>query len=529
MQLILAHQEEEKDSTFTWSETIILSIPLLLFLFFLIHGMLLTKPLKRKNLPPSPRTLPIIGNLHQLGNYPHRSLRSLSRQYGDLMLLHLGSKPTLIVSSARTAHEIMKTHDAIFSNRPQETTANKLLYDGKDIASAPYGEYWRQMRSIVVVKLLSNNRVRSFRHVREEETALMIEKIKRMGQEPMNLSEMLVTLMNDVVCRVALGRKYSGKGAAAANFKDVLKEFGELLGSFFVGDFIPWLAWIHRLNGLDGRVDKLVKQFDELLEEIVEDHVEWQKKQKLENNDVDLDEEEELVKDFVNVLLDVQRDEKAGFPVGRDTIKALIMDVFAAGTHTTYSVLEWAMTELLRHPLVMKQLQAEVRGIVGTKEEISKSDLEEMKYLKAVMKETLRLHPPVPLLVPRESTKDIQLNGYDIAAGTRVFINAWAIHTDPAHWEEPEEFRPERFLDSSVDFKGQDFQLIPFGAGRRGCPGISFSVASIELVLANLMHRFDWALTAGTQGATLDMSETTGLTAHRKNPLITVATLYYSS
>ncbi|GAB2269752.1 hypothetical protein Dimus_004674 [Dionaea muscipula] len=214
--------------------------------------------------------------------------------------------------------------------------------------------------------------------------------------------------------------------------------------------------------------------------------------------------------------------EKAGFPVGRDTIKALIMDVFAAGIDTTYTVLEWAMTELLRHPLVMKQLQAEVRGIVGTREEISESDLEEMKYLKAVMKETLRLHPPIPLLVPRE------LNGYDISAGTRVFINAWAIHTDPVHWEEPEKFRPERFLDSSVDFKGQDFPLIPFGAGRRGCPGISFAVANNEFVLANLMHRFDWALTAATEGATLDMSETAGLTAHRKNPLITVATPYRS-
>ncbi|GAB2269751.1 hypothetical protein Dimus_004673 [Dionaea muscipula] len=522
--IILAHQEEEKDSTSLWSKAIILLIPLLLFLFFL----LLTKPLKRKNLPPSPRTLPIIGNLHQLGKYPHRSLRSLSRQYGDLMLLHLGSKPTLVVSSARAAQEIMKTHDAIFSNRPQKTTASKLLYDGKDISVAPFGEYWRQMRSILVVKLLSNNRVRSFRHVREEETALMIEKIKRMGQEPMDLSEMFVTLMSDVVCRVALGRKYSGGGiAAAANFKDILKELMELLGSFYVGDFIPWLAWIHRLNGLDGRVDKMVKQFDEFVEGIIEEHVEWQKKQKLENSD-DPDKDEESVKDFVDVLLEVQRDEKAGFPVGRDTIKALILDVFTAGTDTTYTVLEWAMTELLRHPQVMKRLQAEVRGIVETRDEISEGHLEEMRYLKAVMKETLRLHPPLPLLVPRESTKDIQLNGYDIAAGTRVIINAWAIHTDPVHWEEPEKFRPERFLDSSVDFKGQDFPLIPFGAGRRGCPGISFAVANNEFVLANLMHRFDWALTAATEGATLDMSETAGLTAHRKNPLITIATPYRS-
>ncbi|CDP21568.1 unnamed protein product [Coffea canephora] len=179
------------------------------------------------------------------------------------------------------------------------------------------------------------------------------------------------------------------------------------------------------------------------------------------------------------------------------------------------------MTEILRHPIVLKKLQTEIRGVVGRKEEISEADLEKMHYLKAVTKETLRLHPPIPLLVPREAREDVKIMGYDIAAGTMVIINAWAIGRDPAYWDEPENFKPERFLDSSVDFKGHDFQLIPFGAGRRGCPGIAFAVASNELVLANLVSKFDWQF-PGAQGKELDIKECPGVAVRRKIPLLVI-------
>jgi cytochrome P450 len=197
--------------------------------------------------------------------------------------------------------------------------------------------------------------------------------------------------------------------------------------------------------------------------------------------------------------------------------------VFAAGTDTTYRVLEWAMSELLRNPRVMKKLQNEAREIAQGKTSIAEADLQEMHYLKALIKETLRLYPPFPLLVPRESTQDVNIKGFDIAAGTLVFTNVWAIGRDPAMWDEPEEFRPERFLNSSVDFKGHDFQLIPFGAGRRGCPGIQFAMTTNELVLANLVHKFDWALPGGARAEDLDMNESTGITSRRKVPLLAVA------
>ena len=200
--------------------------------------------------------------------------------------------------------------------------------------------------------------------------------------------------------------------------------------------------------------------------------------------------------------------------------------MFAAGTDTTHTIMEWAMTELLRHPKVMEKLQTEVRQIARGKPEVSENDIEKMKYLKAVIKETLRLHCPVPLLVPRESTQDVKVMGYDISAGTQVIVNGWAIGRDPSLWKNPEEFQPERFLDSDIDFRGFNFELIPFGAGRRGCPGISFGIAVNELVLAKLMHKFNFAFPEGAEEKDVDVPEATGITAHRKFPLLVAATPY---
>ncbi|XP_021749882.1 cytochrome P450 71A25-like [Chenopodium quinoa] len=492
--------------------------PLILFLFFL--KWLHSKSSPGKSLPPSPPRLPILGNLHQLGAYPYRSLQSLSERYGELMLINLGKAPVLIISSAKAAREIMKIQDSTFCTRPPLKTINKLLYNGKDVAAAQYGEYWRQMKSICVLQLLSNTRVRSFQSVREEEVTLLMEKIENSSSSVVNLSEMFMTLTNDVICRVAFGRKYSGNEGHGINFKRLLKEFLELLGRFRVGDFIPCLAWTNWLDGSDAKVDKVFKEFDNFLEQVVKEHQDGQddsRKGEESKND-------EIAKNFVDVLLEVQKEKTAGFAIDRDSIKALILDIFSGGTDTTYTVLEWAMTELLRHPLKMSKLQREVREITGEKLYVNEDDLEQMKYLKAVIKETLRLHPPIPLLVPRQSIQDTKINGYDIPAGTIVITNAWAIHRDPASWDEPEKFNPERFINSPTDFKGQDFELIPFGSGRRICPGITFAIANNELVLANLMHKFDWMLPGGADGETLDMTECIGLTAHREIPLLATAT-----
>ncbi|KAJ0804434.1 putative cytochrome P450 [Helianthus annuus] len=458
----------------------------------------------KKKTPPSPRKFPIIGNLHQLGLSPHNSLQALSRKHGPLMLMHFGSVPVLVASSAEAAREIMKTHDLAFSNRPKMSIPDTLLYGSKDITFSPYGEYWRQVKSIAVVHLLNNARVQSFQQIREEEMALTINKIENCCGSVIDLSEFLVGLTNNIICKVALGRTYSGM-----KFKDLLDRFMEVLGVFSFGNYIPRLAWIDRLSGLEDRARKVAQDFDEFLEGVVEEHM---------SNKRDED------KDLVDILLDVQRDNLAGISLQRDTIKAIILDIFAAGTDTTFTSLEWAISELVRHPRVMKKLQQEVTEIAEGKPVIHEKDLEKMHYLKATIKETLRLHTPIPLLIPRESTQDVKLMGYNIPSRTQVIINASAIARDPTLWEEPDEFRPERFLNSSIDFKGFHFELLPFGAGRRGCPGIQFAMVVNELALANVVHKFNLALPNGVKEKDLDMSETSGITVHKKSPLLVMAT-----
>lgn len=184
------------------------------------------------------------------------------------------------------------------------------------------------------------------------------------------------------------------------------------------------------------------------------------------------------------------------------------------------------MTEILRHPRVLANLQKEVREILKDRHGITGNDLEKMQYLQAVIRESLRLHPPIPLY-GRIAREDARVMGYDVAAGTMILINPWAIGRDLASWDESEKFHPERFLNSSVDFKGQYFELIPFGAGRRGCPGIGFAMASVQLVLANVVHKFEWKLPEGSKLEDLDTTEQPGTTIHRKNPLLAVATHCY--
>ncbi|XP_027151406.1 cytochrome P450 71A3-like [Coffea eugenioides] len=491
---------------------------LLLTLFIWFYAS--SKPQQR--LPPSPSKFPVVGNLFQLGLYPHRKLQSLSRKYGSLMLVHFGSKPVVVASSADAACEIMRTHDLVFANRPKTSMNDRLLYGSKDIAFSPYGEYWRQVRSICVLQLLSHKRVQSFRNVREEETSLMVEKIRNFSASSpplsaINLSDLLMTLTNDVICRVALGRKYSDREDGSKSMQ-IMKEFIELLGTIDIGDFVPWLGWLRHLNDLDDKVDKVVKQLDEFLEGVIKEHKD------MKNGKANTDDSiEGKGSDLVDILLEIQGEKSTGFILELDSLKAIILDMFAAGTDTTHTVMEWAMTELLRHPKILEKLQTEVRQVAQGKPEITEDDLDKMDYLKAVIKETLRLHTPIPLLVPRESTQHVKLMGYDIPAGTRVMVNAWAIARDPSLWNQPEEFQPERFLNSTIDFRGFNFELIPFGAGRRGCPGTTFAVAVNELALAKLVHKFDFALPDGVEPKDLDMSESTGLTIHRKNPLFAVA------
>ncbi|RWR75965.1 Cytochrome P450 71A1 [Cinnamomum micranthum f. kanehirae] len=475
----------------------------------------------KTDVPPSPPKLPLIGNLHQLGTLPHRSLRSLAGKYGPLMLLYLGRIPTLIVSSEEMAEQIMKTHDLIFASRPSITAAKELLYGCTDLAFASYGEYWRQVRKMCVLELLSIKRVNSFRSIMEEEVGLMIERISQSSSTgaAVNLAELFLSLTGGTIARAALGKKYEGEAEEGRNkYADLVKELHALLGAFSVGDYFPSLAWVDVVTGLHGKLKRNSRELDRFLDQVIEHHL----MRPLDGCDVGEH------TDLVDVMLQVQKDSNRDIHLTRDNIKAIILDMFSAGTDTTALTLEWVMAELAKHPNVMKKAQGEVRRVVDVKANISEEHLCQLNYMKSIIKETLRLHPPAPLLVPRESTTNVKIQNFHIPPKTRVFINAYAIGRDPTSWENPEEFLPERFANNSVDFKGQDFQFIPFGAGRRGCPGLSFAITSLELALANLLYWFDWELPQGVTEEDLDMSEALGITVHKKLPLYLVPKNHFS-
>ncbi|CAA0385019.1 unnamed protein product [Arabidopsis thaliana] len=484
-------------------ESMIRIILLSLIIFITILFFIKQKKGKKSNTPASPPRLPLIGNLHQLGRHPHRSLCSLSNRYGPLMLLRFGLVPVLVVSSADVARDILKTYDRVFASRPRSKIFEKIFYEARDVALAPYGEYWRQMKSVCVLHLLTNKMVRSFRNVRQEEISLMMEKIQKSSSLQVNLSELLGSLTNDVISRVALGRKYSDE----TDFKELMKRLTKLLGEFCVGTYVPWLAWIDWISGLDGQLKKTGNDLDEFLEKVVQDHVDGDAQRT----------------DFVDVLLRIQREKSVGFEIDRLSIKAIILDVVVGGTDTSYALMEWAMTELLHRPECLNRLQEEVRTICKGNSSVSEDDIKDMNYLKAVIKETMRLHPPLPLMVPHESTQDVRLGDYHIPAGTQVMINAWAIGREAATWgPDAEKFRPERHLNSSVDFRGHNFELIPFGAGRRICPAISFAVILIEVTLANLVHRYDWRLPEEYIEDQTNVAESTGMVIHRLFPLYAI-------
>nr|AKJ23346.1 CYP71AJ8 [Ammi majus] len=495
-------------------QSLFLSLCSLFFVLVFLYIWLSTSKPTGKNLPPSPRKLPIIGNLHQVNKDPHISLRSLAKRYGPLMQLHFGSVPVLVVSSADAAKEIMKTHDLAFANRPNSSIWDSIFYKGKDVVFAPYSEYWRQVKSICVLQLLSNKRVRSFQTVREEEVALLVENIKESGSKAVNLSELFYALLSNVVSRIALGRKYAiiTEGGRESSFKELFQSIAQLIGYFSVGDYIPWLFWVDSLSGLKGRVEKASAEVDVFLEGVIRDHL-----IALENG--------ASRDDLLYNLLEIQKQNNdSAFSIDKDSIKGVILNMFFDGTDTTSAVLEWTMAALIKNPDIMHKLQSEVREIGRGKSTISGDDLENMHYLKAVIKESMRICTPVPLLVAREAMQDVNVMGYDIRAGTQVMINAWAIATDPTVWDKPEEFIPERFLNNPLDYKGLHFEFIPFGAGRRGCPGIQYAMAINELALANLVHIFDFALPDGKRFEDLDMDAETGMTLHKKSPLLVIAT-----
>ncbi|KAF2282961.1 hypothetical protein GH714_043278 [Hevea brasiliensis] len=397
----------------------------------------------------------------------------------------------------------------IWSHHVLETrqSGNRCGHDFDD-----YGPYWRNVRKVCTLHLLSGSKVESFAPTRKEELNLLVETIKKAAevQELVDVSEQVGDMNENLICRMIFGKRRNDK----FDLRSLIKESLDLVGAVNIADYVPFLGALD-LQGLTRRMKAYRKDMDKVLEKIIDDHEQddrWQTKEQ---------------KDFIDALLSLMNQTKnsngddPAYVIDRTCIKAIIQDIIVGGYETSTSSIEWTFSELLRHPRVMKCLQQELETVVGLDRMVDETDLPKLTYLDLVVKESLRLHPTLPL-IPRKCVEDITVNGYHIPKNSRILVNAWAIGRDCNAWlDNAEEFFPERFKDTSIDLRGRHFQLIPFGSGRRGCPGMLLGLTNVRLVVAQLVHCFNWELVFPYD---LDMTEKYALTTLRATHLSAVPT-----
>ncbi|XP_059309667.1 LOW QUALITY PROTEIN: cytochrome P450 71D7-like [Lycium ferocissimum] len=371
------------------------------------------------------------------------------------------------------------------------------------------------MRKICVMEVLSVKNVRSFSSIRHDEVVHLIDSIQSSSSgEPVNFTERIIWFTSSMTCRSTFGQVLKEEDI----FIKLIREVISLAEGFDVADIFPSYNFLHVLGGAKHKLLDAHRKVDSIVEDVINEH---KKNLATRKSDDALGGE-----DLIDVLLRLMNDGSLQFPINNDNIKAVIIDMFAAGTETSSTTTVWAIVEMMKNPSIFVKAQGEVRETFRDEETFDENDMEELKYLKLVIKETMRLHPPVPLLVPRECREETNINGYTIPVKTKVMVNVWALGRDPKYWDDAESFKPERFEQCSVDFVGNNFEYLPFGGGRRICPGISFGLANVYMPLAQLLYHFDWKLPPGIKPSDLDLTELAGITTARKGDLYFIATPY---
>ncbi|KAF8406374.1 hypothetical protein HHK36_008461 [Tetracentron sinense] len=480
---------------------------------------------KRSRAPEPAGAWPIIGHLHLLGGreLPHVTLGNMADKYGPIFTIRLGVHRALVVSSPEIAKECFTTKDLYFSSRPKVVAIKHMGYNYAMFGFAPYGPYWREVRKIATLELLSNHRLETLKHVRASEVTTSIKDLYELWAANKNNHPILVEMKQwfgdltlNVAVRMIVGKRYFGNNVAASEekearrFQEAIKDFIHLTGLFVVSDALPYLGWLD-LGGYERAMRRAAKELDSLLQDWLEEHK--QKKKKLSGKP-------HGDQDFMDVMLSISELEDANFSnYNVDTIiKSTSLGLIVGGTDTTMVTLTWALSLLLNNREVLKKVMDELDAHVGRERHVDESDIKNLVYLQAIVKETLRLYPAGPLAAPRVATEDCTVAGYHVSGGTRLVLNLWKMQRDPSVWSDPSEFRPERFLSShkDIDVRGHHFELIPFGSGRRVCPGISFALQVVHLALARLLHCFEFETPLG---APLDMTEGPGMTIPKVTPL----------
>ncbi|XP_073138499.1 cytochrome P450 98A2-like [Henckelia pumila] len=485
--------------------------PVSLFLLFPAIFMLLHRYRRlRFRLPPGPRAWPVVGNLYDIKPVRFRCFAEWAESHGPIISVWLGTTLNVVVSSTGLAKQVLKEKDRQLANRHRSRSAAKFSRNGRDLIWADYGPHYVKVRKVCTVELFSTTRLEALRPIREEEVVAMVQSIYNHCTAPEN-SEKSVILRKYIgavafnnITRLAFGKRFvNSEGLLdkqGQEFKAIVANGLKLGASLAIAEHIPWLRWMFPLD--EDAFAKHGARRDRLTRDIMEEHIRGGGAAK---------------QHFFDALLTLEDK----YDLSEDTIIGLLWDMITAGTDTTAVAVEWAMAELIKNPRVQQKVQDELGRVVGNERVMTEMDFSKLPYLQCVVKEALRLHPPTPLMLPHRADTDVKIGGYDIPKGSNVHVNMWAVARDPKVWKKPLEFLPERFLEEDVDMKGHDFRLLPFGAGRRVCPGAQLGINLVTSMIGHLLHHFSWA---PRSGLSIDMGENPGLVTYMRTPLEAVPT-----
>ncbi|KAK1407211.1 hypothetical protein QVD17_38825 [Tagetes erecta] len=463
------------------------------------------------SLPPGPHSFPIVGYLPFLTPDLHRQFTNMARTYGPIFKFNLGSKLHVVINTRELAKVVVRDQDEAFANRDQTVAALALTYEGRDIVFSSMNDNWRKLRKIFVHEVLSNKNIEASGSFRRDEVRKTVKSVFGQTDSAVNVREIAFATETNVLIRMICENtlvervRYSNLGA---EIDMVSSNIVKIFGRVNLSDFWPSLACFD-LQGVERDMKMERDKLDKLFTSIIEDRIETNFKGSKDEV------EHEPRKDFVQILLD-HRDEKDGTST---QIKALLLDVMLAGTETTATTVEWAMSCIMHDPRVMKKVQEELVEIVGLNNMVEEFHLPRLKYLDATIKETLRMYPVVPFLIPRSPNKASTVGGYTIPKGCTIILNVWSIHRDPRYWDKPAEFNPERFLRDKWDYKGNNLVYFPFGSGRRVCAGLPLAEKMLMFILASLLHSFDWSLLKGEKH---DLTDKFGIALKKRDPLIAI-------
>ncbi|KAA8518233.1 hypothetical protein F0562_015707 [Nyssa sinensis] len=467
--------------------------------------------------PPSPPALPVIGHLHLLGSVLSKSFQTLAYRYGPIMRLRIGpSNSSIVVSNATIAKEMLRNHELSFVSRPDFGASDFDIYKGSKFVNAEYGIYWRFMKKICMTELLAGAQLNRFVDIRKQEMIKFLEILAKCSEEgeACDIGADLMTMTNNVICRMAMSTRCSSNADESKEIRELVKEILDIAPNFSLGEMLGPLNKFD-LFGYGRKLKTMLLQFDRLVEGIMVEH----EKKKTDG--------EKERKDMMDILLKIYGDETAEVKLTRKDIKSFLMEIFMAGTETVSVSLKWTLAEVINHPEVFKKLREEINTVVGPTRLVEESDIPNLPYLQATVKESLRLHAPAPLVF-RKCREDCKISGYNILANDRIIFNLYAIMRDPDSWEDPTAFKPERFLVSSmdnhvhqqqVDIKGSQnvFNYMPFGSGRRGCPGASLASTVTQAGIAMAVQCFDFQVKGADK---VDMEEGSGLSSGMAHPLV---------